>query len=294
LSALALAITLLAAACSPVPTTAPPAPTEATVQIDASTAAPAPPVIYFYGDSISSGRGFGTEDYPSPLNNIHEIANLLLDANCTSGVKVESDRGQDFNELYYDASNGEFKEGDFLLWTNAGPTVNDPDMYRKWLELELFATQGTVPFIATTTYDHGGFSAYNEPLASGRSLNDAVRQFAEDYGTLLLDWDKVMRQSQERVAPFGGSLLYDGIHPGVFGNFVMAAALLHYLGVEIHDLDMLPRLFSEEEGDVPDMTGELFHWGYNPTRLQRTRLLGGFLEDVKSYIEPGPQPVACN
>jgi hypothetical protein len=280
---------LLASACRPQPTAAP---TAAPTQPPAAEP-PAGPTIFFHGDSISSGRGFGDEDYPSPLNNIYEIANILLEANCDSGAMVKGDIGQDFNQIYYNAVNGQYQSDDFILWTNAGPTVNDPAMYRKWLDLQLFATQGAAPLILTTTYDHGGFSSYNQPLAGGQSLNDAVRQFALDNDTLLLDWDQVMRQAEPRVAPYGGSLLQDGIHPGPFGNFLMAVSLLHYLGVGVSDLDNLPRLFSQQEGDVPDLTGEIFHWGYNPTRAQRERMLSGLLEDARTTIEPGPVPLEC-
>lgn len=143
----------------------------ATPSVSASSTSESQPeaktIVYFYGDSVSSGYGFGTDDSTSPLNTIQGIANILLGANCPNGAYANRNRGQDFNGLCYDAKQGLFHGDDFIPWENAGPTLNDAEMYRKWLELVLFAAQGKAPLILTTTYDHGGFSDYNAPLGAG-------------------------------------------------------------------------------------------------------------------------------
>lgn len=187
-----------------------------------------PRTVWLYGDSISRGWGLGEFEYPSPINSVWGIANLLAAENGHPEITVRWRGYQDPQRLWLDRHENIVAGGDVIIFENAGPHFG-PEAYRLWLQLWR-ESAGDNRLILTTTPDNRPAGDINDYS----TINPVVREEA----TSLLDWEVDFERLEPVAQEHGVSLMHpDGIHPNAFGNFVMAVSILRGQGVEIERYD---------------------------------------------------------
>lgn len=261
------------------------------------------------GDSITKGYGFGNYTNDSPLRTIYGIANILLQANLPhpapmralpfvwEGLNpdgtpktVDSLAG----EIQVNIRSGDLRPGDWLIYEDAGgldnfvhpaPNPNTNHIYRRYREAlrdMVLEAQGTIDrerirFMTMFDYDPTvPWAAWDAPLDDGvRSGNDAIRDEAAALGVRVIDLNRIMDRAEEYIErqKWGRLVGRDGIHPNIYGNFVMALAILESLGADIArwKLDGLFPHFGHPAtgGDVETV------WGFSkdPTDAERIAIL---------------------
>jgi lysophospholipase L1-like esterase len=266
--------------------------------------------ILMLGDSITRGYGFGNYTDPAPLRSVYGTAEVLLRENVRrppeflrlsggwQGLNpngapigpVDSLRGQ----VRYCIDRGEIRPGDWLVYEDAGeidmfihpaPKRLDHEIYPKYRQAlgeMIRATDSVISrqhFIAMTMFDYQPrckWCRWDEPLDDGvHTGNDIIRDTAAELGIPVIDMNQIMDTANELIAAkgYGRTVGPDGIHPNVYGNFVMALAILHSLGYEVKTwkLNMLGKHFRHPEGggDVPAI------WGFtrDPSDEERIALV---------------------
>jgi hypothetical protein len=266
--------------------------------------------ILLLGDSITKGYGFGTYTNPSPLNRLYDLAKVLLDDNVPEAPPViRINCGwEGFNEdgtkigavdslageMKYCIDRGEMKPGDWLIYEDAGQV----DMfihpwplslkkaiysqYRQALGEMIRAASGAISrdhFNVMTMFDYGPkckWCQWDAPLDDGvHTGNDVFRDTAAELGVRLIDMNAIMDAANDHTVSKGWGRMVgpDGIHPNVYGNYVMVLALLNELGYDVAQwkLDSVERRFRHPEagGDVPEI------WGFqkDPSDAERIVLL---------------------
>lgn len=208
-----------------------------------------PRTVHMYGDSITSGWGYGTYDSASPLNRIDRIATLLARANGSS-LRFRKAGHQDPAAICRDVLTGKVRKHDSVVFEDAGPHTDQALGYRNWLGYVVFCARAK-PALKTrltlgTMFDYDPnpvstpFATYDAvlPDGSGLTINDVTRQVARKHKTGLLDWNRLMDTA---IRDLPGLMLVhpDGIHPTVFGNIVMAASILRREGVAVRNVGPL-------------------------------------------------------
>ncbi|MBL9216268.1 MAG: SMP-30/gluconolactonase/LRE family protein [Opitutaceae bacterium] len=265
--------------------------------------------IRLLGDSIVRGYGFGNYTDPSPLRTIQGIARLLLADNVPYPVDIDRlpRLWQGFNpdgtpvtiatlgdEVRGSLRSGELRPDDWLVYEDAGeinmiqhpaPWPSARDMYgrnraalRSLLEAARAAgMQERVLLMTMFDYQpNHAWSEWDAPLDDGvHSGNDSIRDEAAAQGARVVDLNRIMDRAHDHVTAAGWGRMVgpDGIHPNVYGNYVMALSILGTLGAEIGSwkLDRLQRHFLHPAagGDVERV------WGFtrDPSDDERVRLL---------------------
>ncbi|MEO6244455.1 MAG: hypothetical protein ABIQ12_03385 [Opitutaceae bacterium] len=272
--------------------------------------------LWLKGDSITKGFGFGNYTDPSPLRTIHGIAGLLMRENLPhppamgalpfvwAGLNsdgtpktVDSLAG----EIKVNIRAGDLRPGDWLIYEDAGeldkivspaPWPNARDIYRRYreglrgmvLEAQGATDRDRVRFMTMFDYEPRiPWCRWDAPLDDGvHTGNDAIRDEAAALGVRVIDMNRIMDRAHEYVAGAGWGRMVgpDGIHPNVYGNFVMALAILESLGADIAHwrLDSLGPRFRHPAagGDVPAI------WGFtkDPTDAERMKIL----EDLRAIV----------
>ncbi len=265
--------------------------------------------IFLKGDSITKGFAFGNYVNPSPLRTIYGIANILLKDNVKhpprmshlswiwqglnpdgSPKTVDSLAG----EIQVNIRDGELRPGDWMVYEDAGgldnfvhpaPNPNSKDMYRRYREalremvLEAQGTIGRDHIRFMTMFDYQPkvpWSAWDAPLDDGAHTgNDAIRDEAAALGVRVIDMNRIMDRTEEYIEAeqWGRLVGSDGIHPNVYGNFVMALAVLQSLEFDIEHCK-LDGLYAHLRH--PKMGGDAETiWGFarNPNDVERINIL---------------------
>ena len=272
--------------------------------------------ILLKGDSITRGYGFGNYTDPSPLRSLPGIAGLLLGSNLARPpqfLRLESYwEGLNLDgsaktvdsvgaEIRIDIAKGELRAGDWLVYEDAGPIDKavhpapwpwTKDLYTNYrgllrdLVLAAEKTIGRDHIVFMTMFDYKPNCEtcdWDEPLDDGvHSGNDAIRDEAKELGIRVIDMNRIMDAAERYLEQkgWGRAVGPDGIHPNVYGNFVMTMAILGELGADLPRwrLDALIPRFAHPAalGDVPSV------WGFSkdPSDGQRKRIL----QDLRTIV----------
>ncbi|MFN0165696.1 MAG: SGNH/GDSL hydrolase family protein [Bryobacteraceae bacterium] len=273
--------------------------------------------ILLHGDSITKGYGFGNYKDPSPLRTLHGISTLLFRDNLAHPpampvLTYDWNLGPDRKPMTIDTvaaqvksqvQRGEIRPGDWLIYEDAGgiddfmhpaPWPNPQNMYaryRKSLRDMVHEAENTVGrdhILLMTMFDYNPgkrctWCKWDAPLDDGkRTGNDAIRDEAVALGVQYIDMNRIMDAANEHVVArgFGRMVGPDGVHPNVYGNYVMVLAMTDALGADIAKwkLDGLAKHFLHPEtgGDVPTV------WGFtkDPTDAERRELL----EELRTIV----------
>jgi hypothetical protein len=272
--------------------------------------------ILLNGDSITRGYGFGNYTDPSPLRTIYGIARILITNNLQHPPPFNPLPGvwQGLNpdgtpktvdtlagEIQTYIRRGDIRVGDWMIYEDAGqldkfvhpaPWPNDKNIYRRYrsalrdMVLEADGTIGRDHILLMTMFDYEPkypWCRWDAPLDDGvHSGNDAIRDEAAALGVSVIDMNAVMDAANAHVTAGGWGRLVgpDGIHPNVYGNYVMALAVLGALGADIGQwkINALQQHFGHPEsgGDVKTI------WGFvkDPADEQRTKLL----EELRTIV----------
>lgn len=201
-------------------------------------------LVHMYGDSIARGRDRDT--HPNPLNRIQDIANMLLIDNgyAPKELYVRCAWSQDIEKMRTELASGMIDDGDTILFEDAGPHENDVIARRQRFQSIKRVVEESgrkISLVFTTMFSYRTHpdprNAEHDALigTSGLTMNDVVRSVASE-GSLcsLLDWNKEMDVTVLKLGRFEVSPMYsDGIHPNVFGNFLLACSLLNHIGIPI-------------------------------------------------------------
>ena len=206
-------------------------------------------LVHMYGDSIARGRD--GEAYPSPLNRIQDIANILLAENgyAPEELFVRCPYSQDIEKMRTELASGIIDDGDTIVYEDAGPHENDVIARRQRFQSikRVVKESGRkVSLVFTTIFDYcgqacRGATEYDALIGtSGLTMNDVVRSATSDGFCSLWDWNKEMDEAVLKLGRFEVSPIYsDGIHPNVFGNLVLASSLLNHIGIPVKRYDMI-------------------------------------------------------
>jgi hypothetical protein len=273
--------------------------------------------IVLKGDSISMGYGFGNYTNPSPLRTIQGHGGILMADNLPSApafVRLPCYwRGLNSNgtpitvatlaeEIRLNVAHGELKATDWFIYEDAGPwngsvhpapwpwTTSIYNNYREQLQNMLVEVRKTVPkdrirLMTMFDYTGSGESAWDVLLDDGiHTANDCIRDEAKAQGIEVIDMNAIMDRAQTYITNHKwGAITGDGIHPNIYGNFVMSLAILKSLGApsETWRLDALGTYLKHPAagGDVPTI------WGFtaDPTDSERLQIL----KDLQKVITPG-------
>lgn len=196
---------------------------------------------------------------------------------------------------------GDIRTGDWMIYEDAGGT-NDfvhpapwpsfRDVYASYrrslrdLLLEAQTCIGLDQVRCMTMFDYDPKSPWcrwDAPLDDGiHTGNDAIRDEAKALGVPWIDMNRIMDRAEEYVVSRGWGRMVgpDGIHPNVYGNFVMTLAILDSLGAEIAlwKIDGLYRRFHHPEagGDVKTV------WGFVKDPADEERI--GILKDLREIV----------
>ena len=282
--------------------------------------------ILLKGDSITRGYGFGNYTDPSPLRTIQGIGKIILGDNLRRSPTFERLEGvwQGLNpdgspktvdtwaaELVINTTNSQLRAGDWLIFEDAGPieksvhpapwpwTKNIYQEYRRSLREMVKVAEGVIGrdhivFMTMFDYKPGspncGMCEWDAPLDDGvRTGNDAIRDEASALGLRLIDMNRIMDQANNYLTRngWGRSVGPDGIHPNVYGNYVMTLAILGTLGADVErfGIDGLGKYFMHPSngGTVPQI------WGFtkNPTDLERLNILHDLRKIVTAELKNG-------
>jgi lysophospholipase L1-like esterase len=279
--------------------------------------------VLIKGDSIASGYGFGTFEHPSPLNSIQGMAGVFVGDNLENppeflqlpGIPAGTDeRGLAIcvatmaEEIQRNIERGELRPGDWLIFQEAGQadmTVHPPPW--PWTEriyeqmsdsfrAMVLAAEGAVGrdhIILSNTFDFDPLypmCAWDEYLDDGvHTGNDVFRTVAEELGVALVDMNHIMDKAECHLLDhgWGSTCGPDGIHPNVFGNYVMMLGFLAALGADLAKwrLDGLHQHFKHPDagGDVEEL------WGFfrDPSDTERLAILQDLRRIVLSTLPAG-------
>jgi hypothetical protein len=196
---------------------------------------------------------------------------------------------------------GEIRTGDWLIYEDAGglddfvhpaPWPNSKDIYNNYrrslrdmlLEGQTWIDLDHVRCMTMFDYDpKSPWCRWDAPLDDGvHTGNDAVRDEANALGVTWIDMNRIMDEAEEYVVSRGWGRMVgpDGIHPNVYGNFVMTLAILDSLGADIAlwKIDGLYRHFRHPEagGDVKIV------WGFDKDPTDDERV--GILKDLREIV----------
>jgi hypothetical protein len=282
--------------------------------------------IILKGDSITKGYGFGNYTDPSPLRTVYGIGSILLRANLDRPSAFETvpsfwnglnsdgtPKTVDTlaNELNTNIKQGNLASGDWLIYEDAGQY----DMgihpapwpwkqyyylnYRDALKDMVHAVEDVIDrthIVFMTMFDYTPAPAncqWDKPLDVGRrTANDAIRDEASELGIRVIDMNRIMDAAHEYLQQkgWGRPVGPDGIHPNVYGNYVMALAILGTLGADLAHwkLDPLHRHFAHPDagGDVPNV------WGFtkDPSDSERVEILKDLRDIVVRELAKSPPP----
>jgi hypothetical protein len=265
--------------------------------------------VLFNGDSIFKGYGFGNYTDPSPLRTVHGILRILLAENVPhpselvwlpgvwTGLNADgTPKTVDTlaGEIQVYLRRGDIRTGDWMIYEDAGqldmfvhpaPWPDRKDVYGKYrkalrdmvLEVERAVDRDHIRFMTMFDYEPKcAWCAWDAPLDDGvRTGNDAVRDEADALGIRWIDMNRIMDGAQAYVQSRGWGRMVgpDGIHPNVYGNFVMALAIAQSLGADVSSWKLEPVAarfrHPEQGGDVKSV------WGFtkDPTDAERIALL---------------------
>lgn len=214
-------------------------------------------VVHIYGDSIARGWGFGIFEYKNHLNRIQDIAQMLLRDNGVSEQELffRFAWSQDVKRISQELSSGMIRDGDIIVFEDAGPHEDNVEQRReRFLTIEE-AVKGSgreVSLILTTMFDYWPTppyynSEYDALIGdSGMTMNQVVLEIAADGYPSVLDWNKQMDQAVEALRLFGVSPMHrDGVHPNIFGNFLLATSLLNHIGIPISNYESVKQEFKK-------------------------------------------------
>lgn len=265
--------------------------------------------IFLKGDSIANGFAFGNFTNPSPLRTVYGIATILLQDNLPhppqfsrltpvwEGLKadgtpetVDSLAG----EIQVNVRQGDLRPGDWMIYEDAGeldkvvhpaPWPDAKNMYQRQREalrgmvLEADNSIGRDHVLMMTMFDYdpkAPWCAWDAPLDDGvHSGNDSIRDEAAALGVRVINLRRIMNRAEDYIASGGWGRVVgpDGIHPNVYGNYVMALAILGSMGADIAEwkIDGLHGHFRHPAtgGDVETV------WGFakDPSDQQRITML---------------------
>jgi len=284
--------------------------------------------VLLQGDSIVRGHAFGNYTDPSPLRTIYGIANLLLQDNLShpppmaalpgvwaglnpDGTPKTVDTLAD--EIRVHVRAGQLRPGDWLIYEDAGelnmvvhpaPWPDAVNMYARQREalrgLLRQADQcvGRDHVLMMTMFDYDPatpWCRWDAPLDDGvHSGNDAIRDEAAAQGVRVIALRRMMDRAEQIVAAQGWGRVVgpDGIHPNVYGNFVMALAILGTLGGDVSNwkLDSLAPHFRHKMagGDVATVLG----FTRDPSDAERIALLHTLQAAAAADLREGPVPPA--
>ena len=88
-------------------------------------------------------------------------------------------------------------------------------------------------------------SSYDSPLgATGKTINEAIREVAKKKKAGLLDWNLLMDVGVSKMKKYNVKLMYDdGVHPNIFGNYLLALSVLEYNGLKINTYETVYKEF---------------------------------------------------
>jgi hypothetical protein len=281
--------------------------------------------VILKGDSIARGYAFGNYTDPSPLRTVYGIGSILLRENVSRPPAFDTvpNIWQGLNpngipktvdtlaaELNGNIKQGSVATGDWLVYEDAGQVDQGihpaPWPWKKYIYLnyreslrdmvravEDVVDRSHILFMTMFDYDPATPTCkWDAPLdMAGRTGNDAIRDEAAELGIRVIDMNRIMDDVNEYLGQkgWGRPVGPDGIHPNVYGNFVMALAILGELGADIGGwkLDPLYRHYShlESGGDVPAV------WGFSkdPNDQQRVEILQGLRAIVvRELAKPSP------
>jgi hypothetical protein len=277
--------------------------------------------IAFDGDSITRGFAFGNYTDPSPLRTLYGMASILLKENLRyppatiwlpgvweglnpdgSAKTVDTLAG----EIQTYLRRGELRTGDWLIYEDAGeidkavhpaPWPSDRNMYRRYREgirnmiLEADDSVGRDHILLMTMFDYDPkypHCQWDAPLDDGiHTGNDAIRDEAAALGIRVIDMNRIMDRAEDYVHSLGWGRLVgpDGIHPNVYGNYVMTIAILGALGADVANwrIDALFPHFRHPSanGDVETVWG----FGKDPSDQDRVDLLKELQHKVTSDLQ---------
>lgn len=224
-------------------------------------------VIHLYGDSIARGWGMKDFEHSNPLNRIHDIANLLLEEHGITSLRVVS---RPAGKLSADLEDGLIEHSDVVVYEDAGQHENDIGLRRSRFEMVTNIAEGH-RLILTTTFDYwppAHYYNYEYDVLIGESdltMNDLVRQACErevsvfesfrrhllgDKPCTVLDWNRQMDCAVGSLRRYGISPMHrDGVHPNVFGNFMLAVSLLEVLDIEVRSWASVEALYEKLDAE---------------------------------------------
>ncbi len=265
--------------------------------------------IMLKGDSIARGYAFGNYTDLSPLRRIPGIGNILLRANQARPPEflrlenywqgLEADGSPKTTdslaaEIRMNIARGELRTGDWLIFEDAGPIDKavhpapwpwTKDIYRNYRQLlrdmvqAAESTVGRDHIVFMTMFDYDpkcAECAWDAVLDDGKhSGNDAIRDEARALGIRVIDMNAIMDAANAYLSErgWGRAVGPDGIHPNVYGNWVMALAILREVGADIArwKLEAIDPRFAPRTagGDVDTV------WGFDkdPNGADRRRIL---------------------
>jgi len=225
--------------------------------------------LILMGDSITRGHAFGDYTNPSPLRSLYGIGGILLKENLPYGVEMDrlpkvweglnpdgTPKTVDTlaGELRVNTAKGLVHPGDWLVYEDAGeinmvvhpaPWPDEKNMYGRQREAlrglleEARKTSGLDRVLMMTMFDYKpnhAWSEWDSSLDDGvHTGNDSIRDEAKEFGVRVIDMNRIMDRANDYVlaAGWGRMVAPDGIHPNVFGNYVMTLAILGTLGADI-------------------------------------------------------------
>ncbi len=271
--------------------------------------------IVLHGDSIVKGYAFGNYTDPSPLRTLHGIFRILLQANVPDPPELPvltylwrvpvGPVDSVAKEIAAQARRGDIRRGDWLVYEDAGgiddsvhpaPYPDATRMYERYRASlrdmigEASRTVGRDRLVLMTMFDYEPsakcrWCRWDSPLDDGAHTgNDAIRDEAAAQSVRLIDMNRIMDAANQHALDrgFGRMVGPDGIHPNVYGNYVMVLAIARAIGYDTGrwDLALLAARFSHPApgGDVERV------WGFSkdPSDSERRELLESLRNIVNS------------
>ncbi len=272
--------------------------------------------VVFKGDSIAKGYAFGNYDDLSPLRTLAGQARILAQSRFadppdflvaptiwkglhSDGTAVTVDTLSE--EVRANVSRGDIRTGDWLIYEDAGeldkfiqpaPWPNHRDIYARYREslremiLELEGTVSRSRIFLMTMFDYKPrcrWCRWDEPMdATGKTGTDIIRDTGAELGVAVVEMNHVMDRANELLTGRGWGRVVgpDGIHPNVFGNFVMTLSLMGAMGA---DVAALPLAAIEKRFLHPESGGDVGAvWGFDRDPSDAERM--GLLRDLRALV----------
>lgn len=214
-------------------------------------------VVHIYGDSIARGWGFGIFEDKNPLNRIQDIAQIILQDNGINEHELFFRYAwtQEVKRISQELKSGLIKDGDVIVFEEAGPHEDNIVQYRKKLLAIKDAVESggqKINLVLTTMFDywpapHYYNSEYDALIGdSNLTMNQVVLEVAKNEYLSVLDWNKLMDRAVEELRLFGISPMHrDGVHPNIYGNFLLAISLLNHIGFSISNYNSIKQEFKK-------------------------------------------------